>query len=135
PCRRARTDRRTGRRRDLRRRRGRRTGRRRTAAAKRIQGDTDAQPRGGRADRTRRGGRPMSVTTTGKTGVPASVGTAHTRVEGRDKVTGAARYAGEIPFAELAHGWLVVSTVARGRIRSVETAPVLEMPGVLTVLH
>ena len=36
------------------------------------------------------------------------------------KVTGAARYAGEIPFAELAHGWLVLSTIARGRIRSVE---------------
>ncbi|AVH60276.1 MULTISPECIES: xanthine dehydrogenase family protein molybdopterin-binding subunit [Streptomyces] len=69
------------------------------------------------------------------TSVKGSVGTAHTRVEGRDKVTGAARYAGEIPFAELAHGWLVLSTVARGRIRSVETAAVLGMPGVLTVLH
>ncbi|MGW6547987.1 xanthine dehydrogenase family protein molybdopterin-binding subunit [Streptomyces massasporeus] len=63
------------------------------------------------------------------------VGTAHTRVEGRDKVTGAARYAGEIPFAELAHGWLVLSTVARGRIRALDTEPVLAMPGVLTVLH
>ncbi|MFJ7178680.1 xanthine dehydrogenase family protein molybdopterin-binding subunit [Streptomyces massasporeus] len=63
------------------------------------------------------------------------VGTAHTRVEGRDKVTGAARYAGEFPFAELAHGWLVLSTVARGRIRAVDAEPVLAMPGVLTVLH
>ena len=56
-------------------------------------------------------------------------------MEGRDKVTGAARYAGEIPFAELVHGWLVLSTVARGRIRAVESGPVLAMPGVLTVLH
>ncbi|MER8000278.1 xanthine dehydrogenase family protein molybdopterin-binding subunit [Streptomyces sp. NPDC095613] len=64
-----------------------------------------------------------------------AVGTAHTRVEGRDKVTGAARYAGEIPFADLAHGWLALSTVARGRVSSVETAPVLAMPGVLAVLH
>ncbi|MEV1084476.1 xanthine dehydrogenase family protein molybdopterin-binding subunit [Streptomyces sp. NPDC050211] len=63
------------------------------------------------------------------------VGTAHTRVEGREKVTGAARYAGEIPFAELAHGWLVLSTVARGRIRAMDTEAVLAMPGVLTVLH
>ncbi|MFI9243709.1 xanthine dehydrogenase family protein molybdopterin-binding subunit [Streptomyces sp. NPDC053086] len=63
-----------------------------------------------------------------------SVGTAHTRVEGREKVTGAARYAGEVPFAELAHGWLVLSTVARGRIRSLDTDPVLAMPGVLAVL-
>ncbi|MEV0637833.1 xanthine dehydrogenase family protein molybdopterin-binding subunit [Streptomyces sp. NPDC050619] len=73
--------------------------------------------------------------TTSPTRLKGAVGTAHTRVEGRDKVTGAARYAGEIPFTELAHGWLVVSTVARGRISSVQTAPVLAMPGVVTVLH
>lgn len=75
------------------------------------------------------------TTTTDSTAVTGAVGSARTRVEGRDKVTGAARYAGEIPFAELAHGWLVSSTVARGRIRSVEDAAVLAMPGVLTVLH
>ncbi|MEU9990993.1 xanthine dehydrogenase family protein molybdopterin-binding subunit [Streptomyces sp. NPDC048045] len=76
----------------------------------------------------------MTTVTTGTpTSVP-SVGSAHTRVEGRDKVTGAARYAGEIPFAGLAHGWLVLSTVARGRVRAVESTPVLAMPGVLAVL-
>jgi xanthine dehydrogenase YagR molybdenum-binding subunit len=73
------------------------------------------------------------------TTVPAarrnSVGTPHTRVEGRDKVTGAARYAGEIPFDRLAHGWLVLSTVARGRVRAIEDAAVLAMPGVVGVLH
>ncbi|MFF4569577.1 xanthine dehydrogenase family protein molybdopterin-binding subunit [Streptomyces sp. NPDC001410] len=74
-----------------------------------------------------------TVTTRTPTSTP-SVGTAHTRVEGRDKVTGAARYAGEVPFADLAHGWLVLSTVARGRIREIDTAPVLELPGVLAVL-
>ncbi|WP_406497717.1 xanthine dehydrogenase family protein molybdopterin-binding subunit [Streptomyces sp. NBC_01604] len=67
--------------------------------------------------------------------VRGAVGAPHTRVDGRDKVTGAARYAAEIPFAELAHGWLVLSTIARGRVRSLDTAPVLRMPGVLTVLH
>jgi xanthine dehydrogenase YagR molybdenum-binding subunit len=67
--------------------------------------------------------------------IKGSVGTAHTRVEGHEKVTGAARYAAEIPFAELAHGWLVLSTITRGRIRSIDTGPVLAMPGVLTVLH
>ncbi|MFI8202868.1 xanthine dehydrogenase family protein molybdopterin-binding subunit [Streptomyces sp. NPDC085937] len=66
---------------------------------------------------------------------PGAVGTAHTRVEGRDKVTGAARYGGDVPFDGLAHGVLVLSTAARGRIRSVDTGPVLGMPGVLTVLH
>lgn len=64
-----------------------------------------------------------------------AVGTEQRRLEGRDKATGAARYAGEVPFAGLAHGWLAVSTVTRGRIRSVDTAAVLGMPGVLTVLH
>ncbi|CAL9644245.1 Aldehyde oxidoreductase molybdenum-binding subunit PaoC [Streptomyces sp. enrichment culture] len=77
----------------------------------------------------------MTTATTGRTTPKGAVGTAHTRVEGRDKVTGAARYAGEIPFAGLAHGWLVLSTVARGRVRAIETGPVLEMPGVLAVLH
>ncbi|MEU9206491.1 xanthine dehydrogenase family protein molybdopterin-binding subunit [Streptomyces sp. NPDC048415] len=75
------------------------------------------------------------TTTTTTAAVTGAVGAAHTRVEGRAKVTGAARYAGEVPYPELAHGWLVLSTVARGRIRSVRDAPVLGMPGVLTVLH
>ncbi|ATY99410.1 xanthine dehydrogenase family protein molybdopterin-binding subunit [Streptomyces cavourensis] len=77
----------------------------------------------------------MTTTTPGPSALHAAVGTARTRVEGREKVTGAARYAGEIPFADLAHGWLVLSTVTRGRIVSIDTAPVLAMPGVLTVLH
>ncbi|MET8375207.1 xanthine dehydrogenase family protein molybdopterin-binding subunit [Streptomyces microflavus] len=77
----------------------------------------------------------MTTTTPGPRALRGAVGTAHTRVEGRDKVTGAARYAGEIPFAGLAHGWLVLSTVTRGSIRTIDTAPVLGMPGVLTVLH
>ncbi|MEV0598144.1 xanthine dehydrogenase family protein molybdopterin-binding subunit [Streptomyces sp. NPDC050315] len=75
------------------------------------------------------------TTMTGTPAVTGAVGTAHTRVEGVAKVTGAARYAGEIPYAELAHGWLVVSTVARGRIRSIGADAVLAMPGVLSVLH
>ncbi|MFF3835279.1 xanthine dehydrogenase family protein molybdopterin-binding subunit [Streptomyces sp. NPDC002458] len=75
----------------------------------------------------------MTALTTGTRA--SAVGTAHTRVEGRDKVTGAARYAGEIPFDGLAHGWLVLSTITRGRVLSVDADPVLGMPGVLTVLH
>jgi xanthine dehydrogenase YagR molybdenum-binding subunit len=77
----------------------------------------------------------MTTATTGRTTPKGVVGTPHTRVEGVEKVTGAARYAGEIPFADLAHGWLVLSTVARGRIVSVEDGPVLAMPGVRAVLH
>jgi xanthine dehydrogenase YagR molybdenum-binding subunit len=64
-----------------------------------------------------------------------AVGTAHVRLEGREKVTGAARFAADVPFEGLAHGWLVLSTVARGRIASIDTGSVLAMPGVLGVLH
>ncbi|MFE4667193.1 xanthine dehydrogenase family protein molybdopterin-binding subunit [Streptomyces sp. NPDC056716] len=66
---------------------------------------------------------------------PTAVGRPHPRVEGPEKVTGQARYSGEIPFADLAHGWLVLSTVTRGRIRAVDSAPALARPGVLAVLH
>lgn len=75
------------------------------------------------------------TTTTGTTTATGAVGSGRARVEGRDKVTGTARYAGEIPFARLAHGWLVLSTIARGRITAVADEPVLALPGVLTVLH
>ncbi|NUS22887.1 MAG: xanthine dehydrogenase family protein molybdopterin-binding subunit [Streptomyces sp.] len=76
------------------------------------------------------------MTSTTVKGAPVrAIGTEHVRVEGRDKVTGTARYAGEIPFADLAHGWLVLSSAARGRIEAIDTEPVLAMPGVLAVLH
>ncbi|MFJ5262011.1 xanthine dehydrogenase family protein molybdopterin-binding subunit [Streptomyces sp. NPDC088387] len=76
----------------------------------------------------------MTVTTT-TTAPPAAVGTSRTRVEGPQKVTGEARYAAEQPFAELAHGWLVLSSVTRGRVTGVDTEPALALPGVLAVLH
>ncbi len=71
------------------------------------------------------------------TTIPAvtSIGTARTRVEGREKITGAARYTGDIPLTGLAHGSLVLSTIARGRIRTVDDTAVRAMPGVVTVLH
>jgi len=75
------------------------------------------------------------TTTTAAAAVVKAVGTAHTRVEGVAKVTGAARYAADVPHPELAHGWIVLSTIARGRIRSVQDASVLAMPGVVAVLH
>lgn len=76
------------------------------------------------------------MTSTTVKGAPVrAIGTEHVRVEGREKVTGTARYAGEIPFADLAHGWLVLSSAARGRIKVIDTEPVLAMPGVLAVLH
>ncbi|MFN8202965.1 MAG: hypothetical protein U0S48_10395 [Solirubrobacteraceae bacterium] len=58
-----------------------------------------------------------------------STGLPLARVEAREKVTGAARYAVEHPFdAVAAHGWIVTSTVARGRIASIDTAAALAAP-------
>ncbi|MFI0239150.1 xanthine dehydrogenase family protein molybdopterin-binding subunit [Streptomyces sp. NPDC016845] len=80
----------------------------------------------------------MTTQTTQTQSAPAranAVGVARSRVEGVEKVTGAARYAGEIPFADLAHGWLVLSTIARGRVRAIDEEAVRALPGVLAVLH
>ena len=66
---------------------------------------------------------------------PGAVGTSHVRLEGLEKVTGAAKYAADVPIDGLAHGWLVLSTIARGRITSLDTETVLAMPGVLGIVH
>ncbi|MTD14798.1 molybdopterin-dependent oxidoreductase [Nakamurella sp. YIM 132087] len=65
---------------------------------------------------------------------PHAVGSAYERVEGRDKVVGAARYAAEFVRDEACHGWIVGSTVARGRITEVDTATAAAVPGVIDVL-
>jgi xanthine dehydrogenase YagR molybdenum-binding subunit len=56
------------------------------------------------------------------------------RVEGRDKVTGRARYAFEYPAEDVAYVHPVQAPVARGRIRSIDAADALATPGVLAVL-
>ncbi|HEY4992853.1 MAG TPA: xanthine dehydrogenase family protein molybdopterin-binding subunit [Nakamurella sp.] len=55
------------------------------------------------------------------------------RVEGRQKVTGAARYAAEYQAADLAYAWPVVADIAAGRVTDVDTSAVETMPGVLQV--
>ena len=55
------------------------------------------------------------------------------RVDGRAKVTGAARYAAEYPADGLAYGCVVSSTVARGRIAAIDTGEARAQPGVLHV--
>ncbi|AVT29008.1 carbon monoxide dehydrogenase [Plantactinospora sp. BC1] len=55
------------------------------------------------------------------------------RVDGRLKVTGAARYAADQPVERLAHGYLLVSTIARGTIRAMDVAAAEAAPGVLAV--
>jgi xanthine dehydrogenase YagR molybdenum-binding subunit len=57
------------------------------------------------------------------------------RVDGIAKVTGKARYAGEYPEAGLLHASVVSSTIARGRVRSIDASEALQLPGVVSVLH
>jgi xanthine dehydrogenase YagR molybdenum-binding subunit len=65
--------------------------------------------------------------TTAHIGKPAS------RVDGRAKVTGAAKYAGEYHVLNLVYGFVVSSTIARGRITRIDSADALALPGVLQV--
>src|SRR5215468_2911348 len=62
------------------------------------------------------------------------IGTATSRVDGIAKVTGAAKYAAEFNVPGLAHGSVVASTIAKGRITCIDTAAALSVEGVLTVL-
>ena len=61
-------------------------------------------------------------------------GQSHPRVDGRLKVTGAARYAAEFKFPGLAHGALVQSTIPAGRIKDIDSASAQGAAGVLGVL-
>lgn len=56
------------------------------------------------------------------------------RVDGRAKVTGAARYSAEEPMPAMAHGVMVSSAIAQGRVKSIDARQCEEMAGVLLVL-
>ncbi|MGY5103156.1 xanthine dehydrogenase family protein molybdopterin-binding subunit [Streptomyces sp. 900105245] len=56
------------------------------------------------------------------------------RREGRQKVSGAARYAAEYTLPGRAYAWPVPAAVARGRVTAVDTSAALALPGVLAVL-
>lgn len=62
------------------------------------------------------------------------IGTPVSRVEGRKKVTGEARYAAETVFDNLAYGVTVGSTVPSGRVARIDVAKAERAPGVLLIL-
>lgn len=64
----------------------------------------------------------------------AYVGTPTSRVDGRAKVTGAAKYAGEFAADGLLHGFVVAATIPCGRIARLDTSEALMVKGVLDVL-
>jgi xanthine dehydrogenase YagR molybdenum-binding subunit len=55
------------------------------------------------------------------------------RIDGRAKVTGAAKYAAEYNVANLAHGFVITSAIAKGRIKRIEIGDALAVAGVLDV--
>ncbi|MFF7710284.1 molybdopterin cofactor-binding domain-containing protein [Pseudomonas sp. NPDC007930] len=64
-----------------------------------------------------------------------TIGHSQRRIEGRQKVTGAARYAADHPLPRMAYAYGVYSEIAHGRIQAIDAAAAQRMPGVLAVLH
>jgi xanthine dehydrogenase YagR molybdenum-binding subunit len=69
----------------------------------------------------------QSETSTTYIGVPVS------RVDGRMKVTGAAKYAAEYNVPGLLHGYVIGSPIAKGRIRRIDVRDALAVEGVIDV--
>ena len=61
------------------------------------------------------------------------IGKEMSRVDGVAKVTGRAKYAAEFRAPNLAYGFIVLGTVAKGRIREIDTREAERAPGVVRV--
>lgn len=66
---------------------------------------------------------------------PSIIGAPVTRIDGPLKVTGKARYAVDHPMDNMAYGFAVSSTIARGQIVSIDASIAERMPGVLAIIH
>ncbi|MGB8826505.1 MAG: xanthine dehydrogenase family protein molybdopterin-binding subunit, partial [Pseudolabrys sp.] len=64
----------------------------------------------------------------------STVGQPLSRVDGRLKVTGGARYTADVPANAIVHAAIVYSTIANGRVVSIDTTTAENAPGVLVVL-
>ncbi|HEY2459537.1 MAG TPA: xanthine dehydrogenase family protein molybdopterin-binding subunit [Candidatus Acidoferrum sp.] len=62
------------------------------------------------------------------------IGEPLTRVDGRQKVTGAAKFSAEFPMANLAYAVMVQSTIPSGRIASIDRTAAEHAVGVIAVL-
>lgn len=63
----------------------------------------------------------------------SSIGKPVSRLEGHLKVTGSAKYAGEYEADDLLYGYVVNSTITKGRIKSIDTSEVKKMDGIIEV--
>ncbi len=65
--------------------------------------------------------------------MPRYIGKEMSRVDGVAKVTGRAKYAAEFKVPNVANAFLVMGTIAKGTIRSIDTAEASRAPGVIRV--
>jgi xanthine dehydrogenase YagR molybdenum-binding subunit len=70
----------------------------------------------------------------GRTSMTPYIGSSTSRVDGRAKVTGAAKYAADFNAGGIAYGAVVESTIAKGRIARLMAREALRVPGVLAVI-
>jgi xanthine dehydrogenase YagR molybdenum-binding subunit len=62
------------------------------------------------------------------------IGTRKSRIDGRAKVTGEAKYAAEFNAPGLVHGSVITSSIAKGRIVGIDASDALRVAGVIDVL-
>lgn len=62
------------------------------------------------------------------------VGKSLPRYDARDKVTGRAKYTGDITFSNMLHGKILHSPIAHGRILNIDTTRARQLPGVKAVI-
>src|SRR6202521_433886 len=75
-----------------------------------------------------------TITDQGPAKVGAQVGRSVPRLEGREKVTGRAEYTHTMRIPGMLHAKIFRSTVAHGRITSIDTSAARKLPGVLHVV-
>src|SRR5436853_5322440 len=62
------------------------------------------------------------------------IGEGTSRIDGILKVTGTANYATDWPIKNLAHGYMIKSTIAAGTITDIDTAAAEKSAGVIAVI-
>ena len=63
-----------------------------------------------------------------------SIGKPINRLEGFEKVTGAAKYSGEYAATDLLYGYVVNSTITKGKIKTIDTSEAEKLNGVISIL-
>src|SRR5215472_5186814 len=70
-----------------------------------------------------------------RTEFPPVIGAALSRVDGPVKTTGRAQYAADYSFPGLVYAVPVGTTIANGKIRTMDISAAEKMPGVVAILH